>query len=149
MPMKPHGATQYRNGCRCAVCRGAEAARQRRYRARNPNAQIRGPKPNVVALPSRGEPTAPQIAPNGEVEQAVRAQLAGMPKADERQGEAAAAIRLAQLLDDPSYFALASQNSYKLHTLLKDLGTPKKKSRGRLQAIESMYNRKPKTQAAQ
>ena len=139
--MYKHGSTGYRNGCRCAVCRGAEAARQRRYRARNPNAQIRGGK--VVALPTP-QATAPSIAPNGEVEQAVREQCEMLPRAADRPGEVAAAIRLAQLLDDPAYFALAAQNSYKLHVLLNSLGAPKKKGRNRLAAISAMTDRKPR-----
>jgi hypothetical protein len=129
---KSHGATEYRNGCRCAVCRGAEAARQRRYRARNPNAQIR--RPNVVAFPASSQPAAQP----GEVEQAVRAQLADMPKAAERPGEAAAAIRLAQLLDNPDYYALSAQNTYRLHTLLTSLAGLRKKSGGRLTRLATV-----------
>ena len=128
------------------MCRGAEAARQRRYRARNPAAQIRGVA-NVVDLP-KPAPVAPSIVPDGEVERAVRAQCEMLPRAADRPGEVAAAIRLAQLLDDPAYFALAAQNSYKLHTLLNSLGTPKKKSRGRLQAVIAMSERDGKPRAA-
>jgi hypothetical protein len=75
----------------------------------------------------------------GEVELAVRAQLADMPKTAERQGEAAAAIRLAQLLDNPDYYALAAQNSYKLHILLASLAGPRKKSGGRLTRLASVH----------
>jgi hypothetical protein len=144
--IRTHGSSGYKRGCRCEKCRAAEATRQRRYRARNPRAQIRGPKHNVVSFPTTAQPAA---APTGlgEVEQAVRLQLAGMPKALERQGEAAAAIRLAQLLDSPDHFALAAQNSYKLHVILNSLGAPKKKAKSRLAAIESMTSRKPRSAA--
>jgi hypothetical protein len=125
------------------VCRGAEATRARRYRARNPRAQTR--IPNVVALPTSLQPDT--AAQPGEVEQAVRAQLADMPKAEQRQGEAAAAIRLAQLLDNPDYYALAAQNSYKLHTLLASLAGPRKKlaHRGRLATVAAMTAPKQRT----
>lgn len=140
--MKSHGASGYRGGCRCQKCRSAESARQRRFRARNPNAQIRG-VPRVVALPSipQQAQAGSQGPGPGEVEQATREQLAGMPKAAERQGEARAAIRLAQLLDDPAYFALSAQNANKLHMILTSLGTPKRKARSRLAAVESMTSR--------
>ena len=71
-----------------------------------------------------------------------RLQCENMPRAADRPGEVAAAIRLAQLLDDPAYFALAAQNSYKLHTLLTSLGAPKKKARSRLAAVSAMTERK-------
>jgi hypothetical protein len=134
--IRTHGSSGYKNGCRCTTCREAENERQRRYRAKNPNAQIRGPKPNVVAFPNAA-PTEP-----GEVETAVREQCAMLPRAAERPGEVAAAIRLGQLLDDPGYFALAAQNSFKLHTLLASLGAPKKKGRNRLAAVQAMTERK-------
>jgi hypothetical protein len=132
-----HGATQYRNGCRCAVCRGAEAARQRRRRASNPNAHIRTPRANVIALPQTQQPTQP-----GDVETAVRGQLAGNPRADDRPGEAAAAIRLAQLLDRDDHSALAAQMTYRLHTVLNSLGAPKRKSGSRLAVVQAMVARR-------
>jgi hypothetical protein len=139
MAMYKHGSTGYRNGCRCAVCRGAEAKRQRRYRARNPNAQIRGGK--VVALPTAA-PIAPTIVANHEVEQAVREQCEMLPRAAERPGEVAAAIRLAQLCDDPAYFALLAQNANRLHLILSSLGSPKAKGHKRLSAVIAMTERK-------
>ena len=146
MPTKKHGATMYRDGCRCAVCKGAEAARQRRYRGRNPNAQLRGPRPNVVALTRATAPQQVQDGP-GEVERAVRAQLDGNPKAQDRPGEAAAAIQLAKLLDDKNYHALAAQNSSRLHTILNSLGPAKRKMGSRLAKVESMTNRTPRARA--
>jgi hypothetical protein len=124
------------------VCRGAEAARQRRYRARNPAAQIRG-VPNIVDLP-KPAPVAPSITPDGEVERATREQLANLPRAAERPGEAAACIRLAQLCDDQAYFALLAQNSNRLHLILNSLGQPKRKMAGRLAKIEAMTSRSRK-----
>jgi hypothetical protein len=149
MAAKRHGTTgTYRGGCRCRRCKDAESLYQRQRRARNANAQARVPGSNVVAI---SKSTVPPQAPEqprepGEVEKAVREQLASMPKAAERQGEAAACIKLAALLDDVNYQALAAQNANRLHMLLASLGVARKKSRGRLAAIVSMteQNRKPR-----
>ncbi len=81
------------------------------------------------------------------MEAAVRAQLANLPRAVERSGEAAACVKLAKLLDDENYSALAAQNSYRLGQLLNSLGAPKKKGRSGRLAIESMTQRKPRKAA--
>ncbi len=84
-----HGsATGYKNGCRCGECRRANRERVRTYRAAK-----------------RGEP-APVDLPvevgEGSVTDAVRRDLAALQVAVERPADAAVALAMARLLDDPS-----------------------------------------------
>lgn len=84
-----HGsATSYKDGCRCGDCRKANRERIRAYRAAK-----------------RGDP-APVDLPvdvgEGTVTDAVRRDLAGLQVAVERPADAAVALAMARLLDDPS-----------------------------------------------
>ena len=80
----------------------------------------------------------------------MRQQLAGNPRAEDRPGEAAAAIRLATLLDRDDHSAVAASLAYRLTQALNSLGASKKKSRGRLAVVarvQSEPNRwKPEAQ---
>lgn len=94
--MKPvkHG-TRYRfsRGCRCDHCSEAERLYQRDYRLRGGSAVSAEKTADADSLPP------------GPVESAVIAELAGYPLSAERPGLAAAAVCLAQLLDDPKAVA--------------------------------------------
>ncbi len=84
-----HGsATSYQNGCRCGDCRKANRERIRAYRA------ARRGDPAPVGLPvDVGE---------GTVVDAVRRDLAALQVAAQRPADAAVALAMAKLLDDPS-----------------------------------------------
>jgi len=143
--MADHGTrTRYRNGCNdgpggqpCTKCRAAEADAKRRQRAKRPDA----PKGslNVVALPTITQPPQAGTPPSmGPCEQGVRADLESLPRAAERQGIAAAAIALAQRIDDPGHAAMVARNSHELRNLMDQLSGPRKKSGGRLATISAM-----------
>jgi hypothetical protein len=94
MTAKCHGTRQrYNEGCRCDECKAAQRAYQRRYRERKANGLTR-----PVAVVTMSPPVAD--ATPGPVELGVQAEIDGLA-AQARPGLAAAAICLAQLLDNP------------------------------------------------
>jgi hypothetical protein len=137
--MPVHGDGGYRGGCRCVKCKAAHAAKARQDRARDPVARTRRSKPkiaSVVALPANPEmPDAP--TKTGRNEQAVREEVDMLERAVDRPSVVAAAITLAQRLDDPAHAAMSATNSRQLQSLMSELQAPRKKlaSRGRRLAI--------------
>ena len=125
---KPHGRTRYNAGCRCGQCRTANREHQRRLRSK-PLASV--PRPE-------GSPPADFI--DGPVTEAVRAQLASLPAAQDRPGLIAIAIRLGQLMDTesavPQYSAAAKVLSDIITTLSKH-----STRRTRLTAVRGMTDR--------
>lgn len=92
-------------------------------------------------------PTKPR--PMGEIETAVREQISDAEtRGDRRTGTMAAAIKLAQLIDDPDFAGQAGQNVVKLQRLLDALGPPKRKMKGRnkLATVSAMAGRRAKAQ---
>ncbi len=84
-----HGtATSYKDGCRCGECRKSNRERIRVWRASK-----------------RGEPPPvdlPVDIVDGTVVDAVQRDLAALQVAAERPADAAVALAMARLLDDPS-----------------------------------------------
>ena len=132
----PHGRGRYTKGCRCGVCRTANREYQRRYRRAKPLQAVPGPEPSAQA--AADDPAAPA---EGAVTAAVTAQLAGLPEAESRPGLAAAAIRLAELLDRPEAMPQHPAAAGRLVELLEKLGRGSVK-RGRLTLVRSMTESK-------
>lgn len=129
--MAAHGtSTEYRNGCRCAVCKAGNTQRQRDYQARRSTPA----SPNVVEMPGVSRAT-PEIGFN---EAAVIAQCENAPKAGDLPSIVAQARTLARILDDPSLMTYHATTSRQLQSLLATLQGPPKKSRGRLAAVQAM-----------
>ena len=123
---RPHGRGRYNAGCRCPTGRAANREHSRQRRSEG-----------LTAVPPvAGSPPQPEFT-DGPVTEAVRAQLAGTATALERPGLYAVAIRLAQLLDNPS---AAPQFAGAGHRLTEILTTLSKSStqRGRLHAVRNM-----------
>jgi hypothetical protein len=132
----------YRRGCRCVKCKAAHAAKAREDRARNPVVRARqSGQAKVLAMPTHPQ-TVSAIAQVGPNEAAVREQAEASPKADSMPGTIAQARTLARILDNPEYSPLHAQVSRQIHALLLSLDTPKKKSRGRLYAVQQMTARR-------
>jgi len=126
---KPHGRrSRYNAGCRCGECRTANRDHQRSRRSKHLQPV---PRPE-------GSPPAEFI--DGPVTEAVRAQLAGLPAAQDRPGTLAIAIRLAQLLDNPTavpQYASAAKVLADIITTLSKHST----HRTRLTAVRNMTER--------
>lgn len=73
---------------------------------------------------------------------AVTEQVQNSPLADERPSTVQQALTLARLLDNNEFGAMHPTASRQLHTLLESLNAPKKKSRGKLYAIQQMTARR-------
>jgi hypothetical protein len=82
---RPHGTARYRTGCRCEVCKKAHADANRRYRTTGSTAV-------TVEL----EPT------DTSTREAVERELRSIPSADDHPGLWAAALRMAEVMDDPN-----------------------------------------------
>jgi hypothetical protein len=122
---RPHGRTRYNAGCRCGACRTANREHSRQLRSK------------FLAPVPRREESPPADFVDGPVTLAVRAQLAGLPAAQERPGLVAIAIRLGQLMDTQS---AVPQFSAAAKVLSEILGTLSKHStrRTRLSAVRNM-----------
>jgi hypothetical protein len=142
MEVTGHGIGGYRSGCRCAVCRSAETQRERDYRARGGG--------RVVAMPT-GKPTVKanvkvETKPNavGSAEQAVIDETGQLTSAADRPAVVAAARAMARILDDQQLVSMWPQAARQLQALLDGLrsGVKKKKSGGRLAAVQAMTRAK-------
>ena len=124
----PHGRPAGNaRGCRCAVCRAAETARKRDYRARGGAVVMTMPKGKSKPKP-RGV---------GTVESATIAECE--PYEDDRPAMASIARTLAKLLDDPQLLGLHTQASRQLTTILNNLASSKKRKSGaRLAAVRQL-----------
>lgn len=157
--MANHGTTtKYREGCKtgiggrpCAKCRAAVAEQRRRQRAAKadkPRANhqakpLTTPSSNVVSMPTRPSPPAEPPAPEpGPTVLAVRAELAMLPKAQQRPGIAAMCEAIAWCIDDDDMKAVRATNSRQLQSLLHELQGPRKKSGGRLATVSAMAGRR-------
>ena len=136
-PTTNHGRARYTKGCRCGVCRTANREYQRRYRRAKPLQAVPVPEPSAQA--DADDRAAPA---EGAVTAAVTAQLAGLPEAESRPGLAAAAIRLAELLDRPEAMPQHPAAAGRLVELLEKL-TRGNAKRGRLTLVRSMTDRGP------
>jgi len=122
---RPHGRSRYNAGCRCGACRTANREHSRQLRAKF-----------LMPVP-RAEGSPPADFVDGPVTLAVRAQLTGLPAAEDRPGLVAIAIRLAQLMDNQS---AVPQFSAAAKVLSDILGVLSRQSRrpGRLTAVRDM-----------
>ncbi len=126
-----HGTGGYRSGCRCEQCKNAEAARKRRNRADNARARTKGVVKLVTQQPAPQIPDEP-----GPVELGVRARIESMSNSD--PGNAAIAIRNAQLCDREDHSALVPQLSRAIGAAFDRMAGPRKKSKsGRLAIVQS------------
>ena len=98
MAAKKHGTRSgYLTGCRCDRCRYAQRLYQRRYRERRANGETRPHSAPVVVAqlpPAELQPVGP-----GPVEQAVEAELAGLPAAQSRPAISAIELAMSRILD--------------------------------------------------
>jgi hypothetical protein len=114
-----------------------KAQQKRDLRARDANARTGLVAVRSITSPTDSKPS--KTAQPGPVETAVRAQIDMSPGAAQFPGVAAAAVTLAQQLDDRDrYGALAPQLYRQLAAALTQLGEPHRKSGGRLVAIRAM-----------
>jgi hypothetical protein len=144
--LKEHGTIQrYRqgkclpDGSRCDACRAANADYQRAFQL-----GLVAPKSNVTSIKSRKQPAkprAPRADKRGEVERAVRAQLKDF--AADNPTQVQMAIVAAQILDNPERVALHPTTIRQLGQIVEGLTAgKKKKSRGRLAAVQALTDRK-------
>ncbi len=126
---RPHGRSRYNAGCRCGTCRTANREHSRQLRAK------------FLAPVPRPEGSPPAEFIDGPVTLAVRAQLAGLPAAEDHPGLVAVAIRLGQLMDTesavPQYASAAKVLTDVLSTLSKH-----STRRARLSAVRDMTNQR-------
>lgn len=94
------------------------------------------PVANVVALPVTSQPEI--VTGPGQVEQAWIEQTSMLRKADNNPLAVAMGIPLCRLLDDPAMAPMWPTASGKLQALRASLEGPKKKSRGRLVAVQAI-----------
>ena len=131
MTTTPHGRARYTKGCRCGVCREANRAYGRKYRARRV----------IHAVPDAQadtEDTAGTEQPQtGIVVAAVQAQLDDLGTAEHRPGLAAIAVKLAELLDNPLALPQHPAAAGRLVELLVKL-TREQRRGGRLAAVRDM-----------
>lgn len=125
---KPHGRSRYNAGCRCGECRTANRDHQRKRRSKY-----------LSPVPA-GDPSPPVEFIDGPVTLAVRAQLAGLPAAEDRPGLVAIAIRLAQLMDTQSAVPQFSAAAKVLSEIITGL-TRQSRHPGRLTAVRSLTER--------
>jgi len=124
---KPHGRSRYNAGCRCGVCRAANRDHSRRRRS----------KQHLKPLPTPAKESPRAEFTSGAVTEAVAAQLADNPAAQERPGLYAIAIRLAQLLDNPDAVPQYASAAHRLTEVLTILSKSAAR-RGRLSAVRGM-----------
>jgi hypothetical protein len=123
---KPHGRrSRYNAGCRCGECRSANRDHQRSRRSKH-----------LTPVPA-GEVSPPAEFIDGPVTEAVRAQLEHLPSAQERPGLYAIALRLAQLLDNPTAVPQYASTARVLTDLIATLSKHSAR-RTRLSAVRNM-----------
>lgn len=92
-------------------------------------------------MPSKLQPVEAAAPAMGPVETGVREQVAASKRAADLPAIVAAAIKLAQLIDDDDFAGQAAGNLIKLQKLLAELQSPKRKSGGRLAVVSAMSRR--------
>jgi hypothetical protein len=148
--LQPHGTVKrYRQGCKCDPCRAANAEYQRCFKLGlkpvGNVSPIRGRKPSAQAAAQRAQEKSgpsPRVRSGsvGEVERAVRGQLKDFAADNPTQVEMA--IVAAKILDNPERVALHPTTIRQLGQIVEGLTAgKKKKSRGRLAAVQSMTDR--------
>jgi hypothetical protein len=122
-----HGTRRsYNDGCRCDDCRDAQRLYQQRYREQ-------ALSPITKVTPARAVP--------GPVEAGVQAEIGGIAT-QARQGLAAMALSLAQLMDDPRAVNQKSAAAKVLTSLLEKLHEVGARGRhGHLAAVRTMTRR--------
>ncbi len=98
-----HNRTRYLAGCRCDVCKEAQAAYRRDLRIRKTEEAAGGQPVSSV----KSAPKGPTVWEPGAVTKGVEAELEGYVGAEKRPGLAATALALAAVLDNR---AIASQH---------------------------------------
>jgi hypothetical protein len=128
-----HNRRRYNQGCRCDVCRKAQAdyAKQRRQ---NKTGEKLGVVPSVQVQAPVGE--APSF--DGEVLAAVDKELDQLTSTESRPGLAATARALARLLDNPLAMAQHPSAAGKLMEILAELGKTGRNRKGKLAAVIEM-----------
>jgi hypothetical protein len=138
----PHGhPTGFQRGCE--KCEAAAKERRSSPQAKREAADRRTKDKATRAGRLIPLPTGTRSAPAaiGFNEAAVREQCEQSPKGSERPGTVAQAITLAKVLDTPELQTIHAQTSRQLHALLLSLDGLKKKSGGRLAAVQAMAGR--------
>lgn len=136
----PHGRARYTKGCRCGVCREANRAYQRRYRAEKLK-----PVPDLPAAAKPAETrefggdTWTRIESSNVVAEAVQRQLDELGVQERRPGLAAVALRLAELLDNPLALPQHPSAAGRLVEILGQLSKDTQR-RGKLAAVRSLTN---------
>ena len=130
----------YADGCRCAVCKAAQAQYMREWKARKAGADIEAPR---MGRPPKGSSAAVTVAADsvssgGAVEAAVQAELAGLTSAATRLGAAEAAVAMARILDNPLALAQQPAAAARLTAILDDLRKGSARRRGRLASVQAM-----------
>jgi hypothetical protein len=122
--MAEHGSrSRYREGCRCAKCRAANAEYNRNY-------YIEGKKPSPGAV-------LPDTGP-GPVEVAARGQLEGLSRAQSEPAIAAAVLALARLLDSARTPSAHPAAARQMAVLLDGLAKGSDRRKSGLAAVREM-----------
>lgn len=125
-----HNRTRYLKGCRCEICKAAQAEYRRNLKQRK--AEGKPVRPVVVAMPTEDVSTAAVES----VEDAVRREI-DMLDTSKRPGLVATALALARVLDKPSATAQHPSAAGKLAELLEDLASSAPKKRSKLAELRS------------
>jgi hypothetical protein len=143
--LKAHGTIQrYRQGCRCDECRRANTDYATMHKlGTKPGDNVTPIKRRSPAKPQRkqADPSVNVGAVGGEVERAVKSQLADFTSEFPTQVEMA--LVAARILDNEERVALHPTTLRQLGAIVEGLTAgKKKKSRGRLAAVQEMTKRR-------
>lgn len=138
--MAEHGSRQsYADGCRCALCKGAQAEYRRANKAQKAGATVtsigppgRRPK-GAVSPPPVSAPVG--VGPN---EQATLEELATLTSAETRKAVAAGALTMARILDNPLALGQQPQAFARLSAAMADLRQGATRRKGRLASVQSL-----------
>ena len=142
----------YMRGCRCVACKDA----QKQYRAERRKSKntevgraVLAAVPDVPVQPVQPPPVQPEAAatppvpdedpqvPLSVVEE-TRREIATLAGAELRPGLVAAALRMAQVLDNPEALTQWPQATSRLADVLEQLGKGGRKKRGNLATVRGM-----------
>jgi hypothetical protein len=142
-----HGLDGYRQGCRCTVCRAANTAYMRSYRAQRRGLEGPPPQPDsadasVTVLPA---PVVVEDAAPGAIEQAVLDETATLSGAARRPTSVRLALALARDLDDRRLATSHASQARQLEAVMASLRDASTRRQGRLASVATLAQRGPAT----
>ena len=134
MADETHDRRRYQRGCRCERCCESNRTYARQHKRRR--------RASLAAVPTPPATEAPVDPADGRVTAAVRAQIAGLPAAEERPGLVEIALALCALLDNQAAVPQHPSAAHRLTEILDALAKSPS-ARGRLSVVRGM-TRPPK-----